>query len=71
MPKHFRGTLKPPFNVSARAAAAMTEDWYVPLSIRTAVHEKTILSKDKRNGKIDESGNEYSILLDLLQSWFC
>jgi uncharacterized ferritin-like protein (DUF455 family) len=29
---HFKGSLKPPFNVEARAAAGFTEEWYEPLS---------------------------------------
>ena len=30
--QHFRGGLKPPFNDSAREAAGLTRDWYVPLA---------------------------------------
>lgn len=30
--KHFRGSLKPPFNDSARAAAGLTRDYYAPLA---------------------------------------
>jgi len=29
--EHFRGSLKPPFNVPARDAAGMTPEWYLPL----------------------------------------
>jgi uncharacterized ferritin-like protein (DUF455 family) len=29
--KHFRGPLRGPFNVEARAAAGLPEDWYMPL----------------------------------------
>ena len=29
---HFRGTLKPPFNAAARAAAGFHVDWYLPLA---------------------------------------
>lgn len=28
---HFRGNVKPPFNISARAKAGLTTDWYLPL----------------------------------------
>jgi len=30
--KHFRGPLRGPFNVEARAAAGLLEDWYMPLT---------------------------------------
>ena len=30
--RHFRGSLKPPFNDSARDAAGLTRDWYMPLA---------------------------------------
>ncbi len=30
--QHFRGSLKPPFNDSAREAAGLTRDWYAPLA---------------------------------------
>jgi len=30
--KHFKGRLKPPFNVQARTLAGLTEDYYLPLS---------------------------------------
>lgn len=30
--QHFRGKLKPPFNDSARDAAGLTRDWYMPLA---------------------------------------
>ena len=30
--QHFRGRLKPPFNDSARDAAGLTRDWYMPLA---------------------------------------
>ncbi|SFR78097.1 ferritin-like domain-containing protein [Sphingomonas jatrophae] len=31
--KHFRGTLKPPFNDSARGQAGLTPNWYAPLAL--------------------------------------
>jgi len=30
--RYFRGSLKPPFNDSAREAAGLTRDWYLPLA---------------------------------------
>jgi uncharacterized ferritin-like protein (DUF455 family) len=30
--KHFKGKLKPPFNVEARNTAGLTEEWYMPLT---------------------------------------
>jgi len=30
--RYFRGSVKPPFNDSARAAAGLTRDWYAPLA---------------------------------------
>jgi uncharacterized ferritin-like protein (DUF455 family) len=30
--KHFKGKLKPPFNVEARNVAGLTEEWYMPLT---------------------------------------
>ncbi|PKA47566.1 hypothetical protein AXF42_Ash014762 [Apostasia shenzhenica] len=32
--KHFRGTLKPPFNIEARKAAGFGPEWYEPLAVR-------------------------------------
>jgi len=31
VPLYFNGAIKPPFNVQARAAGGMTEEWYIPL----------------------------------------
>lgn len=31
--KYFKGKLKPPFNESARDAAGLTEEWYMPLTV--------------------------------------
>ena len=30
--QYFKGKLKPPFNVSARDKAGLTEEWYMPLT---------------------------------------
>ncbi|WP_188657794.1 ferritin-like domain-containing protein [Sphingomonas metalli] len=35
--RHFRGAIKPPFNDSARAAAGLTRDFYMPLVPLTSV----------------------------------
>lgn len=32
--RHFRGALKPPFNDSARCAAGLTKDFYIPIAAR-------------------------------------
>lgn len=34
--RHFRGPLKPPFNVEARKAAGFEPEWYEPLAIKEA-----------------------------------
>lgn len=37
--EHFRGPLKPPFNVQARKAAGFGRKWYEPLAVKEATAE--------------------------------
>lgn len=61
VPIYFRGILKPPFNKEARSAAGMTEDWYLPLSVRTTPlpsEQKTILSKKHKQKTVENNDNQ-------------